>query len=89
MLTTRVVVKDSKMKKLNIPDTLYNDFLDLLDSAQCQFTEEDLKDMAPNQVELINYVSSLLGNRATPRFKSIKQQAKANRLLRAQEYLYP
>jgi hypothetical protein len=76
-------------KIIEIPYDIYKDFLDLLDSTQCQFTEEELKDMAPNQIELITYISNLVGEGATPRFKSIKQQAKASRLLRAQEYLYP
>lgn len=75
-------------KIVKVPYNIYMDFLDLLDSTQCQFTEEELKDMAPNQVELINYVSNLVGDGATPRFKSIKQQRKALRLLSA-ESLYP
>ena len=60
-----------------IPSKLYKDFLDLLDSCQCQYTEEDLRYMAPRQVELIGYINHIVGETATPRFKSIKQQEKA------------
>lgn len=62
---------------IKIPYNLYKDFLDLLDSAQCQYTEEELRYMAPTQVELITYISHVVGERATPRFKSIKQWEKA------------
>lgn len=61
------------MATLDIPDKLYKDFLDLLDSAQCQYTQEDLEDMSPNQIELIDFVKQIVGEKATPRFKSIKQ----------------
>lgn len=61
---------------LQIPMNLYKDFLDFLDASQCQYTEEDLRYMAPTQAELITYVSHIVGERATPRFRSIKQQEK-------------
>lgn len=62
------------MPTLNIPDKLYKDFLDLLDSTQSQYTQEDLEDMSPDQVELINFISQIVGEKATPRVKTIKQQ---------------
>jgi hypothetical protein len=61
---------------LQIPRKLYKDFLDLLDASQCQYTEEDFRYMAPNQVELVTYVSHIVGEKATPRLRSIKQLEK-------------
>ena len=61
---------------LSIPKKLYKDFLDLLDASQCQYTEEDFRYMAPNQVELISYISHIVGETATPRLRSIKQMEK-------------
>jgi hypothetical protein len=62
---------------LNVPSRLFKDFLDLLDSAQCQYTEEDLHYMSPNQAELITYISHIVGEGATPRLKNIKSFQKA------------
>lgn len=61
---------------LHIPNKLYKDFLDLLDASQCQYTEEDLQYMSPNQAKLVTYISHIVGEAATPRFKSIKQLKK-------------
>lgn len=77
------------MVTISIPKNIYKDFLDMLDSNQCQFTEEELKTMSPRQVELINYISGLVGEKATPRFKSIREQQKACRNCRVLKSQYP
>ena len=64
------------MITINVPKAIYKDFLDFLDSAQCQFTQEELKEMAPRQVAVLTFVSNLVGD-ATPRFETIRAQKRA------------
>lgn len=70
---------ENKDRTISIPAHLYEDFLDMLDSAQCQFTDDDLEEMSPTQVEVLNFIQALIGKTATKRFHTKQDQIKAIR----------
>jgi hypothetical protein len=46
----------NKIVKIDIPEVMFSDFLDFLDSAQGVYTTKDLEEMAPFQRNLIMFI---------------------------------
>lgn len=63
--------------KINIPNNLYQDFLNFLDIAQASFTDEIIDSCSDNEKEVIKFIEKLLGENRSIRFKTNKEKNSA------------
>jgi hypothetical protein len=59
----------NKIVTIEIPEQMFSDFLDFVDSAQCIYNEQDLKEMEPYQRNLVMFIRKKL----LPRRGKIRQ----------------
>ena len=59
--------------KIDVPDEIVNDFLNLLDIAQSAITQEEIVHFSDGEKKCLIWIENLLGNRASCRWKTRKE----------------
>ena len=55
---------------IEIPDDLYEHFINFLDISQAAFTEEDVENFSEEEAALMKWIEALLGPKRVMRYKT-------------------